>query len=183
MNSHSSGWIERVTRSSWSWRSLRSSAWAIATVPASRRSGADALSEGGGPGSAEATGDAPGTADIAQPPSGLHLMAGDDREDLLELADAVLAQQRLGLALLDEVAVVDDRQALAVALGLLHQVRGDDDRRARALAQRMEALPHQPSRRRVQADGGLVEEQHARVVEQRAGDLQAAQHAAGEVAG
>src|SRR3954466_9482018 len=107
MNSQSSGWIERVTRAIWSWRSLRSSAWAIATVPASRRSGAGVLRAGGGPSSAEATGDAPGTADIAQPPSGFDLVAGDDGEDLLELGDAVLAQELLGLALLDQVAVVD----------------------------------------------------------------------------
>ena len=33
---------------------------------------------------------------------------------------------------------------------------------------------------RVKADGGLVEEQHGRAVEQRGGDLQAAQHAARE---
>ena len=85
-----------------------------------------------------------------------------------------------GLALLDQAPGVDHAEPVAVALGLLHQVGGDEDRRAGLLAQRLQALPHEPPRGRVQADGGLVEEQHLRPVEQRGGDLQAPQHAARE---
>ncbi len=43
-----------------------------------------------------------------------------------------------------------------------------------------EALPDHPAGGRVEPDGGLVEEQHRGAVEQRARDLQAAEHPAGE---
>src|SRR5690348_2428742 len=133
MNSHSSGCTERVTTSRWSWRSFRSSAWAIASVPSARRtSGPDASAAGRG--LAEPACGATLCADIAEPPFLLALaaqrVAGDGREHLFEALGAAALDQLAGLALLDEPAGVDHAEPVAVALGLLHQVGGDEDRRA-----------------------------------------------------
>ena len=107
-------------------------------------------------------------------------MAGDGCEDLLEALGAVALDSSAGSPCSTRRPMSIIAEALAVALGLLHQVGGHEDRRAGLLAQRAQALPHHPPRGRVEADGGLVEEQHRRAVEQRGGDLQAAQHPAGE---
>ena len=57
MNSHSSGCTERVMMSRWSWRSLRSSACAIASVPSAiRANGPVARTLGAVPGGASVTG-------------------------------------------------------------------------------------------------------------------------------
>src|ERR1700730_5703976 len=152
MNSHSNGCTERVTMSRWSWRSLRISAWAMATAPAAVRDSGPFASASARR-SAEAAGDAAPCADIGEPPF-LRLVdatAGHRREDLLERVAAVALQQLVRLSLLDQMAHVHDRQALAVALGLLHDMRGEEDRRACLRAQRAEVLPHHPPRRRVQA--------------------------------
>src|SRR5664279_5683458 len=98
--------------------------------------------------------------------------AGYGREDLFQALGAVTIHELSRRSLLYESSVVDDRKAVALALGLLHHVRGHQDRRARLLAQRAQMLPHHPPRGRVQADGGLVQEQNRRTVEQRGGDLQ-----------
>src|SRR6185437_9058187 len=113
-----------------------------------------------GPALGEPAGNAALCADIRDPPFRLLVdrAAGDGREDLLEAVRAVALEQLGRLALLDQAAHVHDRQALAVALRLLHQVRRDEDRRADLLAQCAEVLPHYPPRRGVEADGGLVEE-------------------------
>ena len=76
-------------------------------------------------------------------------------------ARAVLRQQLGRLALLDQPAVVHDRQPVAVALGLLHQVRGHDDRRAGlARAARAGAPTRAAARVGSKPDGRLVEEEH-----------------------
>src|SRR4029077_9051339 len=154
MNSHNNGCTERVKMSRWSWRSLRISACAIANVPLAndrRAAGASSPEERGRGSLAEPAGNAALGADIRQPPFVLLVdrVAGDGREDLLEAVRAVTLQQLRRLALLDQAAHVHDRQALAVALGLLHQVRGHEDRRADLLAQSAEVLPHHPPRRGV----------------------------------
>src|ERR1700742_4742497 len=86
-NSHSSGCTERVTRSSWSCRSLRHSVNDIAAVPAStRRSGPPCRASGR---SAEPAGDTALGTDIAVPPFALDPAAGDGPEDVLQRAHAV----------------------------------------------------------------------------------------------
>src|ERR1700694_4075235 len=138
MNSHSSGCTERVTMSRWSWRSLRISAWAIASVPAAIRASGPADSAAGGGGgpvrSPEPAGDAALCADIGQPPLlGARVIAerssGDGGEHLFEAVGPVALEQLGRLALLDQASVVDDAEPVALALGLLHQVRGHENRR------------------------------------------------------
>src|SRR5262245_60043342 len=112
-NSHSSGCTERVTRSSWSWRSLRHSVSDIAAAPAARRRTGPPLSAAGRRGSAEAAGDAALGADIAVPPLLGDRVAGDGPEDLLEAADAVLGQKLARRAERDDPPTVHDRQPVA----------------------------------------------------------------------
>jgi hypothetical protein len=101
-NSHSSGWTERVTRSSWLWRSLRHSASDIAAVPeASRASGEPVSAAGRSP---EPARKAALGADIAVPPFLAARVAGDGREDVLEPARRVAVAQLLRRAELDDGA-------------------------------------------------------------------------------
>ena len=75
--------------------------------------------------------------------------------------------------------LVHDRDAVA-ELGLVHVVRGHEDRDLLALLQLADVAPDRAARLRVEADRRLVEEQHARRVQQPARDLQPPAHAAGE---
>ena len=75
--------------------------------------------------------------------------------------------------------MVDDGQPPAEPVGLLHVVRGEDDGDAAAL-QRGDGVPQHAAGLRVEAGGGLVEEQHARVVHERARDHRPLLHAAGQ---
>ena len=93
-------------------------------------------------------------------------------------ADAGL--QRLRGVLDDDLAVVHDRDPVAV-LGLVHVVRGHEDGDLGALPEVVQVVPDRRPGLRVQADRGLVEEQHLRRVHQAAGDLEPALHAAGEL--
>ena len=73
---------------------------------------------------------------------------------------------------------VDDRDAIAEALRLLHVVGGVDDRPSQPL-QRFDVVEDEISRLRVHADGRLVEEDHGRVVENAADEVETALHPAG----
>ena len=90
-----------------------------------------------------------------------------------------LGLERLGRVEHDDRALVDDGDAVAV-LGLVHVVGGHEDRDVLALLELADVAPDRAARLRVEADGGLVEEQHARRVQQAARDLQAPLHPAGE---
>jgi hypothetical protein len=63
---------------------------------------------------------------------------------------------------------VQDRDPVAQAFGLLQAVGGEEDRHA-ALAEPVDQLVDVVGGGRVQAGGGLVEEQHLRVGQQRPG--------------
>src|SRR5215218_3747689 len=89
-------------------------------------------------------------------------------------ADAGL--ERLRGVLDGDLPVVHDRDPVAV-LGLVHVVRGDEDGDLGALPQVVQVVPDGGPGLRVQADRGLVEEEHLRGVHQTAGDLQPALHA------
>src|SRR5436853_3706375 len=141
-NSQSSGCAERVKMSTWSWRILRISAWAMAAVPAARRVSALLASPWGHSVSAEPLGHATLGADIRQPPlSTLDGLPRHCREHLFEAFDAVLVAKMCRRTELDYVPAVHDRELLAMALGLLHLVGGHDDGRTRLDPQRVEALP------------------------------------------
>ena len=75
--------------------------------------------------------------------------------------------------------MVHDRDPLAELVGLLHVVRGEQDRLALAV-QLAEQVPQREPALRVQPGGGLVEEQHARAVEDGPGHHEPLGHAAGQ---
>ena len=80
----------------------------------------------------------------------------------------------------DGLAVRHDRHLVAEALGLLDVVRAHQDRDALA-AQAVDERPQLLADLRVEADGRLVEQEQARLVQQRAGDEQPAPHAAAQL--
>ena len=91
--------------------------------------------------------------------------------ELLHQAGLVLDQ--------DDLALVDDADAVGHLLGLFDVMRGQDDGDAFGL-QRPHHFPHALAQFDVDAGGGLVEEQHLRLVRQRLGDHHPALHAAGQ---
>ena len=107
---------------------------------------------------------------------------------LLEIAVGVHGHDRVGadrlLELLrraerEDLAVIHDADAVAELVGLLHVVRRQDDRLA-GVVQAADDLPEADPALRVEAGGGLVEEQDRRVVEDRARDHQPLGEAARE---
>ena len=76
--------------------------------------------------------------------------------------------------------MVDDRDPLAEDVGLLHVVRREQ-RRLPGAVEVLEDPPEVDARLRVDAGGRLVEEQHLRLVHERAGHHQPLREAAGEV--
>ena len=76
-----------------------------------------------------------------------------------------------------DLPVVDDGDAVAV-LRLVHVVRGEENGDVLALLEVVDVLPDGRPGLRVESHGRLVEEQHAGRVQQSAGDLQPALHAA-----
>src|SRR5579864_7395583 len=118
MKSQSSGCTERVAMSRLSWRSFRSSAQPIAAIPSrSRRSPATSCS-----GSAQAAREPAASTCISEAPSFRERSAGRGGEDLVERVDAELAGQLSRRSLRGEQPVVHDRDAVALAFGLLHLV-------------------------------------------------------------
>ena len=77
--------------------------------------------------------------------------------------------------------MVDDGQAVAERVGFIHVMGGEHDGFAGAVVV-ADDLPEQQARLRIEAGGGLVEEQHFGIVHHGAGDGEPLHHAAGEVA-
>ena len=105
------------------------------------------------------------------------------RERLLErqreLPLAELLHQRRLLLHDDQLAVVDDADAVGHFLGLVDVVRRQDDRHA-LVPQPAHERPHVAAQLHVDARGRLVEEQDARLVRERLRDHHAPLHAARE---
>ena len=78
----------------------------------------------------------------------------------------------------DDVAMIDDGDAIAEALGFFHVMRGVDDRSALA-AQFLDHFENTVARLRIDAHGGLVEQHHARAMHQPGRHVEAPPHAAG----
>src|SRR6266540_1403375 len=100
---------------------------------------------------------------------------GADQLDLDRIA-AELRLQLLRRALDDDLPVVDDRQAPRQPVGLLEVVGGQQDGEPLA-GQAGDLLPHVGAGLRVQAGGGLVQEQRPGAVDQPHGHVQLALHA------
>ena len=80
----------------------------------------------------------------------------------------------------DQVALRDQGDLVAI-LGVADVLRRDEDRPP-SVAEPVELLPDLGSEDRVDAGGRLVEEQQDRLMDERAGQLEAALHAARHVA-
>ncbi len=102
--------------------------------------------------------------------------------DLHHVGLQMLRDQLARLAFGDFFAVVQHQQARAQALGFVHEVGGQQNRLA-LLQQQLQPLPHQVPRLRVQPGRGFVEQQQARVVDERARQAQAPLHAARQFTG
>ena len=95
-----------------------------------------------------------------------HVLAADEVDEL--------APGALGL----DLSLVDDADAVAEALGLLHVVRRVEHGHPLA-REELDALEDRVARLRVHAHGGLVEDEQLGTVEQPDGDVQPSLHAAG----
>ena len=100
--------------------------------------------------------------------------------DAIALADHAgeLAARALG----DDPSLVDDPDAIAEALRLLHVVRGVEDGHALP-AELLDARQDRVPALRVDADGRLVQDEQLRLVEQADADVQPPLHAARELVG
>ena len=107
-------------------------------------------------------------------------MLADAEPELGDLARGVGLDQLARAALGDDQALVHDDQPVAELLGLVHVVGGDHQRDA-GLLEPEQLVPQHVAGLRVEAGGGLVEQQQVGAVDQAAGDREPALHAAGEV--
>ena len=83
----------------------------------------------------------------------------------------------VGRALGDDPAAVDDPDVVGELVGLLQVLGGEEDGRA-LVVQRAHLLPDRLAADRVEAGGRLVEEEDARLVDERGGEVEPAPHAA-----
>ena len=106
---------------------------------------------------------------------GLRQRAGRRERHAVELADErdELAAGALG----EDAARVDDADAVAEPLGLLHVVRRVEDGHA-ALSKLVHGFEDGVAALRIDAHGGLVEDEQLRLVEQADADVEAPLHAA-----
>ena len=103
----------------------------------------------------------------------------------LQLDDLVadLALQLLRRALGDDRALADDGDLVGEAVGLLQVLRGEEDGHAQLVVEAPDLLPDRRAARGVEAGGGLVQKEDARVVDERQCEVEPALHAAGVRAG
>lgn len=95
--------------------------------------------------------------------------------------DGVPAQftlEAVGGALDDDMAAVDDGDALGEPVGLFEVVRGEQDGQALVAGEARDLVPHRGAGLRVEAGGGLVEEEDLGPVDEAERHVEAALHAA-----
>ena len=85
--------------------------------------------------------------------------------------------ERGGRAVAHDPAVVDDRDAAGQLVGLVEVLRREEHGGALAV-EPADLLPHRQAARGVEAGGGLVEEQHGRLVHEGQREVEAPLHAA-----
>ena len=107
---------------------------------------------------------------------GAHLVVGADAHDERVGADRGLEHLRAALA--HDPAVVDDGDAAGELVGLLEVLRGEEHGGALGV-EPAHLLPQGGAAGGVEAGGGLVEEQHRRLVHERQREVEPAAHAAG----
>ena len=101
---------------------------------------------------------------------------GELADDDLDALPADLGLELVRGAPGDGPAVVDHHDVIRQAVSFLQVLGGEQQRRAR-LHQLDDDVPHVGPAPRVEPGGGLVEEQHRRLGDQRAGKIQTAAHA------
>ncbi len=106
--------------------------------------------------------------------------AGEREERVLQRRRAGSRLELGGGADRDDAAVIDHGDAMRHAVGLVHVVRGEEHGDALGLVEPLDVRPHLVAALRIEAERRLVEEEHARGVEQAARDLEPAAHPAGE---
>ena len=77
--------------------------------------------------------------------------------------------------------MVKHQQTIAQSLGFVHEMGGQQNRFA-LLHERLQTLPHEVPRLRIEARGGFVQHEHLRLVDEGAGQTQAPLHAARQLA-
>ena len=98
--------------------------------------------------------------------------------DRLDARAADLGLERLGRALGDDAAAVDDPDAVREHVGLLEVLGREEDGHAAVGREPLHLLPERAPALHVEAGGGLVEEQDARPVDERQREVEPPLHAA-----
>jgi hypothetical protein len=122
----------------------------------------------------------------AEPPREWRGHAGEDArgspaagfEHDVDRVAVELGLEGLGRAAGDDPAVVDDGEVVGQVVGLLEIVGGQQDREPAVARQRGDLRPELGAGLGIEAGRRLVEEQHARVVDQPHRDVELAAHAA-----
>src|ERR1700680_1887851 len=125
----------------------------------------------------------PGTAQVAHlVETGSFLLtngvAGKRQEGLFQTLRAGLPLELIGSALGDDLAVIDDGDAVGDALGFFHVMGGEEDGDLLLLVEFRYVSPQLVAGLRVQADRGLIEEDDLGRMQKTARDLQAPPHSA-----
>ncbi len=112
-------------------------------------------------------------------PDGCTLYGGTEpHQHVAAVAEGLLHQLFLS-PLGDDLAMIDDGDRVAQALGLFHVVRGVNDGGA-FVAQTLDHFEDAVAGLRIDAHGGLVEQDEARTMDEAGRHVEAAPHAAGE---
>ena len=100
----------------------------------------------------------------------------------LDRRPADLRLERVGRALGDDLAGVDDPDPVGERVGLLEVLRGQEDGHALVAGEPRDLVPERGAALHVEAGGGLVEEEDAGLVDQRQREVEPPAHAAGVAA-
>jgi sulfane dehydrogenase subunit SoxC len=100
----------------------------------------------------------------------------------LDRRPAYLRLERIRRALGDDLTVVDDSDPIGKDIGFLEVLRGQEDRDAVLAREPTNLVPQRCATLDVKARGRLVEEQDARTMDERHGEIEATLHAAGVAA-
>jgi hypothetical protein len=111
----------------------------------------------------------------------LQARAGRGEERLLERVGAVAPLQLFGRLEREQLPAVENPDPVREGLGLGEVVRAEQDRRVVRVADLADEVLHLELRTRVEARGGLVQQQHHRRGQQRARECHLLLHTAGQV--
>ncbi len=96
------------------------------------------------------------------------------------MAPGTLCLSSIGRAQRDQLAVIDNGDAVAELVGLFHVVRGEQHGEVARLSEVVEHLPDGDAGDGIEAGGGLVEKKDVWIVDEASRDFKTAAHSAGE---